>query len=293
MKGLRVRAPGPAYQGRDVSPQLLYGFIVLAALAHATWNSLVKGAEDRLLMMSSIRVVGLVFGFSLLPFVPWPTSSAWIWLFAAVAAHYAYYFLLIRSYGVGDMSLVYPIARGAAPLLLALMAFFAVGERLTILQFAAVMLTSAGLMALVSGRRDHRAAIGLAFATSISISAYSFFGGIGVRSSSSVLGFQAWLEILTGIGVIGFAILRRSAVLAFACESAPIGLLAGVLSVAGYLAFLAAAHVLPLGPVAAIRESSLVFGAVIGALVFKEEFGARRAIASSLVASGMIALALT
>ncbi len=282
------------YQGRHVSPQLIYGFIVLAALAHATWNSLVKGAEDRLLMMSSIRVVGLVFGLSLLPFVPWPTSSAWIWLFAAVAAHYAYYFLLIRSYGVGDMSLVYPIARGSAPLLLALITFLAVGERLTILQFAAAMLTSAGLMALASGRRDHWAAIGLAFATSISISAYSFFGGIGVRASSSVLGFQAWLEILTGIGMIGFATLRRrSAVLAFACESAPIGLLAGVLSVAGYLAFLAAAQVLPLGPVAIVRESSLILGAVISALVFKAKFGVRRAVASSLVASGMTALALT
>ncbi len=277
-----------------MSPQLIYGFIVLAALAHATWNSLVKGAEDRLLMMSSIRVVGLVFGLSLLPFVPWPMSSAWIWLFAAVAAHYAYYFLLIRSYGVGDMSLVYPIARGSAPLLLALITFLAVGERLTILQFATMMLTSAGLMALASGRRDHWAAIGRAFATSISISAYSFFGGIGVRASSSVLGFQAWLEILTGIGMIGFATLRRrSAVLAFACESAPIGLLAGVLSVAGYLAFLAAAQVLPLGPVAIVRESSLILGAVISALVFKAKFGVRRAIASSLVASGMTALALT
>ncbi len=94
--------------------------------------------------------------------------------------------------------------------------------------------------------------------------------------------------------MIGFAILcRRSAVLAFACESAPIGLLAGVLSVAGYLAFLAAAQVLPLGPVAAVRESSLIFGAAIGALVFREKFGARRVIASSLVAFGMTALALT
>src|SRR5260370_38136410 len=114
---------------------------------------------------------------------------------------------------------------------------------------------------------------GFALATGILTAAYSFLGGLGVRSSPSVLGFQAWLEILTGVGMLAFVAIRRpGGIRAFARTSGGIGLFAGALSVGGYLAFLAAAKVLPLAPVAALRECSLIFGTVIGAVLLKEPF---------------------
>jgi drug/metabolite transporter (DMT)-like permease len=124
------------------SPLLLYGLVLLSAVAHATWNALVKSAGDRLLMMAAIRLVGLTYGLVVLPFVPLPSPVVWMWLAFATVAVFAYYGLLIQSYRVGDMSLVYPIARGAAPVLLALIAFLAIDERLSLLQIAAVALTS-------------------------------------------------------------------------------------------------------------------------------------------------------
>jgi drug/metabolite transporter (DMT)-like permease len=239
-----------------LSPLSLYTLVFLSAVAHASWNALVKNAGDRLLMMGAIRAVGLTYGLVMLPFVPWPSAVTVGWLTCATFAVFAYYGLLIQSYRIGDMSLVYPIARGSAPILLALIAFLTIDERLSSLQIAAVTLTSAGILMLVVGKGGDRIAIALAIATGISIAAYSFFGALGVRASADVLGFQAWLEILTGIGMVSFIAIRRGfAIGAFIRVHYPMGLLAGVLSVAGYLAYLAAAQILPLGPVSAQERS--------------------------------------
>ena len=203
-----------------MSPDLLYGLILLAAVAHATWNALVKSATDPLLTMAAIRLVGLLFGLAVLPFVPWPSDTALMWLGLACVANFAYHGLLIQSYRVGDLSLVYPLARGSAPVLLALTAFMAIDERLAPAQIAAVILITGGILALVIGKGSDRTAVSFALATGLSIATYSFFGGLGVRSSASVLGFQAWLEIVTGLGILIFAAInRRGQIRAFARTS--------------------------------------------------------------------------
>ena len=212
-----------------LSPLSLYALVLLSAVAHAAWNGLVKSAGDRLLMMAAIRLVGLAYGFAMLAFVPWPSPTAWMWLGCATVAVFAYYGLLLQSYRIGDMSLVYPIARGAAPILLALVAFLAIGERLSLLQIAAVALTSAGILVLVVGKGGDRKALAFALATGIAIAAYSFFGALGVRAGGDVLGFQAWLEILTGLGLLSFAATRRrSAIGPFFRANGWTGLLAGI-----------------------------------------------------------------
>lgn len=275
-----------------MSSESLYGLVLLAAAAHAIWNALVKRAADALLMMAAIRLVGLVFGLAVVPFLPWPNESTWVLLALACTATFAYYGLLIHCYQIGDLSLVYPIARGSAPLVLALIAFLVIDEHLTATQIAGIVLISVGILALVIGKGNDRRAVGYALATGISIATYSFLGGLGVRSSASVFGFQAWIEILTGIGMLAFAMIRRPGkVQAFVQTSGGIGLIAGALSVAGYLAFLTAAKVLPLAPIAALRECGLIFGAIIGAVVFKERFGTRRIVAAGLIAAGATAIA--
>jgi hypothetical protein len=100
-----------------MSALVLYGLVLFSAVAHATWNSLVKSAGDRVLTMASIRFAGLVLGLSALPFVNWPQPESWKWLAATAAVQFGYYALLVRSYGLGDMSVVYPLARGLAPVL--------------------------------------------------------------------------------------------------------------------------------------------------------------------------------
>jgi drug/metabolite transporter (DMT)-like permease len=277
-----------------MEPGLLYGAVLLAAVAHAVWNALLKSVDDRLLMMAAIRTVGFVYGLALAPLVEMPHGITWLWLALAVAAHLVYFVLLIESYRLGDMSVVYPVARGTAPLLLAAAAFVSIGETLSVAQIVAVALTSLGLFVLVFGKGSSRAAIMVALATSVSIAMYSLIGGIGVRSAGSVLSFQVWLELLLGASVLSYAPLARdrAQIARFLAAHARTGLIAGVVSMAGYLAFLLAARHLPLAPVAALRETSLIFGTVIGAIAFREPFGLRRVAAAMLVAAGVVALAL-
>lgn len=277
-----------------MSAALLYGLVILSAIAHSIWNALVKSAGDRTLTMVAIRVAGLTFGLCALPFVDWPAPESWKWLGLTALIQFGYYALLIRSYGVGDMSVVYPLARGVAPVLTAIVAALAIGESLSTAQLAAVGLISLGIMALSFGAGASGEAVGFALATGVSVAAYSFTSGVGVRAAGTVLGFQACLEIVTGLGMVAYAFAtRRGDLLVFARRHGAIGLLAGAISVIGFLAFLVAAQSLPLGPVVALRETSVIFGAVLGTLVLKEGFGARRIVAAGFVVGGIALLAFS
>jgi drug/metabolite transporter (DMT)-like permease len=275
-----------------MSAAVLYGLVILSAVAHATWNALMKSAGDRMLTMAALRFAGLVIGLCALPFVDWPAPASWKWLGLTACVMFAYYVLLVRSYGAGDMSVVYPLARGLAPVLTTVAAALLIGETLNTGQSAAVALISLGIMALSFGAGARRGAVLLALATGLSVATYSFFGGLGVRAAGTVLGFQACLEIVTGLGTVGYvAVVRRADIGAYLVKGATLGMLAGVISVIGFLAFLAAAQRLPLGPVTALRETSVIFGAVIGTLVLKEGFGLRRITAATMVVLGIALLA--
>jgi drug/metabolite transporter (DMT)-like permease len=275
-----------------MSAAVLYSLVILSAVAHATWNALMKSAGDRMLTMAALRFAGLLLGLAALPFVDWPAPASWKWLALTACIHFGYYVLLVRSYGAGGMSVVYPLARGLAPAVTTLAAALLIGETLNVGQTVAVSLISLGIMALSFGTGARREAVLLALATGLSVAAYSFCGGLGVRAAGAVLGYQAWLEIVTGAGTVGYvAAVRRGDLLAYAHKQGALGLLAGVISVIGFLAFLAAAQRLPLGPVTALRETSVIFGAVIGALVLKEGFGLRRITAATLVVVGIALLA--
>jgi drug/metabolite transporter (DMT)-like permease len=277
-----------------MSAALLYSLVILSAIAHALWNALVKSAGDRLLTMVAIRTTGMMLGLAALPFVDWPAPESWKWLAVTAVVMFAYYALLVRSYGVGDMSVVYPLARGLAPVLTTIAAFLAIGEALSTGQIAAVAMISLGIMALSFGAGASRAAVGFALATGISVATYSFFAGLGVRTAGTVLGFQACLEIVTGFGMFCYGVVvRRADIMVYARRHGAIGFLAGGVSVLGFLAFLVAATSLPLGPVSAVRETSVIFGAVLGTLVLKEGLGARRIAAAVLVTVGIVLLAVS
>lgn len=276
-----------------MSAALLYGLVILSAIAHAVWNALIKSAGDRVLTMVAIRTAGLMLGLVALPFVDWPAPESWKWLALTAAVMFAYYALLIRSYGVGDMSVVYPLARGLAPVLTTIAAFFAIGETLGLGQVVAVAMISLGIMALSFGAGASGGAVGFALATGVSVATYSFFAGLGVRTAGTVLGFQACLEVVTGFGMLCYGVtVRHAALLAYARRHGALGLLAGAVSVAGFLAYLVAARYLPLGPVTALRETSVIFGAVLGTVVLKEGFGLRRVAAALLVTAGIMLLAI-
>ena len=277
-----------------MSANALYALVLVAALAHALWNAMVKSSSDRLLMLASIRVVGLLAGLVVAGFVPLPSVESIRFLVAAAAVHYLYYALMLNAYRVGDMSQVYPIARGIAPLLVVFLASLFAGELLGPLSALAVGFISMGIFLLAwSGRTLNRQAVFFALLTGVAIAAYSFLSGIGIRKSQSLLGYIAWLEITTGVGMMAVAYVRRKSVLwEFARTTWKSGLVAGLLSVTGYAISLWAMSVLALAPVVALRETSVVFAAIIGSVFLREGFAGRRVAAAAVVGAGIALLSV-
>ena len=272
----------------------LYALVLFAALTHAAWNAMVKGSSDRLLMLTSIRVVGFCAGLLVASLVPRPEAESIPFLLAATAVHYLYYFLILNIYRVGDLSQVYPIARGSAPLLVALLAAVLADEVLGAQSVLAIAVLSTGILMLtLSGRAFNRKAVGLALLTGVSIAGYSVLSGMGTRCSGSLLGYIAWLEIATGAGMVVVAYVRRRKVLReYARTQWRTGLVAGLLSVSGYAIALWAMSILPMASVVALRETSVVFGAMIGSIYLGEGFAARRSVAAATVLLGVVLLSL-
>jgi drug/metabolite transporter (DMT)-like permease len=270
--------------------------VLFAAALHASWNALVKGVSQRLALLTLMGAVSAAICLPVALLVAAPRTAAWPELGASMLLHTLYNLLLIGAYRYGDFNQVYPIARGMAPPTVAIAATIVVGETLSPVQTAGLLGVSAGLFILASGRRrGPRRAIAFAVLTGLAIAAYTVVDGVGVRRSGSTLGYIAWLFLGNGV-LMAVAMLaartRAREALPIPRELIPRGALAGVLSLVAYGLVLWAQTRDALAVVAALRETSVVFAAVLGAVVFHERMPARRIFASVVIACGAAALAL-
>ncbi|APY87842.1 EamA family transporter [Streptomyces alfalfae] len=268
--------------------------VLLAAVTHACWNAIAHHITDKLVGFTLISGGGLLIGALLTPFVPLPAAGAWPYLLLSAAVHVGYYALLMRSFKLGDFGQAYPIARGTAPLVVTVLAAVFAGEIPDGWQAAGVAVSCAGLTGLAlwgirgSGRRPDWAALTAALATGVSIAAYTVVDGLGVRASGSSMGYIAWLMILEGLAIPLYAAWRwRGQLLPRLRPFAAVGLLGAALSVAAYGLVLWAQTRAELAPISALRESSIIVGAAIGAIFFKERFGAPRLVAAGLMVAGI------
>jgi drug/metabolite transporter (DMT)-like permease len=232
-----------------------------------------------------------------LPFLPWvglPSTAAWPFLLGSVLVHLAYNLLLLRSYQLGDFGQTYPLARGTAPLVVALVSVTVVGQRLDLLEVLGIVAISAGLVVLVVGRgrfRAGRPAVIAALMTGLAIATYTVLDGVGVRRADGTAAYIAWLFALQGPVIAAAIGLRRPGILR-ACRPLLVpGLLSGVVSLAAYGLVIWAQNRGQLAAVAALRECSIVFGALIGAVLFHERLGPLRVVGSVIVLTGVLVLA--
>lgn len=246
-----------------------------AALLHATWNALVKNAPDKRLSMGAVVLGHVPFAAAALPFVPLPARESLPYLLAGIALHLGYQLFLLRSYESGDLTQVYPIARGSAPLIVALVSVTILGVQLAPLELVAVAIIGAGIISLAlvrraDGQRNGRAAI-LALVTGAFIAAYSLIDGLGARAAGTSLGFYSLLAIGNGIGMALYLRATSPAMLGRIARGGRGMTLAG-----GGASFVAYALVTwsftqaPIALVTALRETSIVFALLIGVFVLKE-----------------------
>jgi drug/metabolite transporter (DMT)-like permease len=269
--------------------------VIAAAVTHAAWNAIAHGIKNQTLAFGLIGVGGIAVGIPLVIVAAMPRADCWPYLLASVAIHVFYNLLLMQCYRLGEFSQVYPLARGTSPLVVTILAAIFIHEHLALPQIAGVLVVSVGLATLVlAGRRPGRAAFLAAVGTGLTIAAYTTVDGVGVRLSASPVGYIGWLMVLESLCVPMFAVVRRRDVLLKQPKRILLaGLAAGALSVLAYGLVLWAQTRGALAPIAALRETSVIFGAIIGTLVFREPFGRTRIAATVLVAAGIILMNLT
>ena len=275
-----------------MSPAII-AIVLAAALLHAVWNAMVKGAVDRTVMLGLISLGHVIPGLVLVALAPAPALAALPYVIASTMIHWAYYFFLNAGYRTGDLSLVYPVARGLAPVMIALGAVIWADEYLPFLAWTGILTVSAGILMLVFRPQGAQGgALGAALATSAMIAAYSIVDGIGIRVSGSPLGYIGWLFVAE-ISVVAFVIaLRRRAVGTMGQRALMLGFAGGVLSGLAYGLVLYAKTLAPLGIVSALRETSVIFAALIGVIWMGEGPVTRRLIAAAVVAFGIIVLSV-
>lgn len=273
------------------------GLVLLAALFHATWNALVKTSGDRLSVLAMVNGCSAIIAIVMLPFVDVPARESWAYLFASIVLHTGYYLFLVEAYRVGDLSHVYPLARGLSPLLVAGAAVVFAGELLPAAALSGVVLACAGIVSLSFDggppwRNDARPLL-FALGTAAFIASYTIVDGIGVRRAGTVAGYVAWLFALDAILIILIAWFIRRREFRWTIRSEwKKGAAGGVLALAAYGLVIWAMSISAMAAVSALRETSVIFAALIGTILLKERFGVLRISAAVMVAAGVVLMNL-
>ncbi len=265
-----------------------------AAMAHATWNAMIKSSRDVLLDTTlMVFFAGLVTS-PLLAFVETPAAAVWPYIAASIAIHIGYYVALVGAYRAGDLSHGYPIMRGLAPLIVSICALAWLGEVPKPMVWVGVLLICGGVLSLGFAGfrwRESRVALGWALANAVIIAAYTLVDAAGVRLAGTPETYVVWLFVLDALPFpIVVLLMRKNQLTTYAARFWLRGMVGGVLSAGAYGVVLWAMTRAPVAAVAALRETSVIFAALIGAWLLKEGHIGRRIAGAATVAAGVIAL---
>jgi drug/metabolite transporter (DMT)-like permease len=276
----------------------VFAAVLLSAACHAGWNAAIKFGLDTISMMALIAVGAGVIALGLWPLTGLPLAASFPWLIASVLLHLLYFIGLSESYRVGDLGQVYPIARGTAPLMTAALSAPLVGEALGLFAWSGVVALATGVLLLsVRGGREiarfEPSAVGFALFTAATICAYSLVDGIGARRAGNPHAYTITLFVGSAFMLAVYAIIRRGGgVLPAMARYWKMGLAGGALQLASYGIAIWAMTIAPIALVAALRETSVLFGAAIAVVLLKEPLRAIRVVAALTIVGGLMLIRL-
>jgi drug/metabolite transporter (DMT)-like permease len=275
----------------------LTALVLLAALMHAAWNALVKTGRDGMMTLFIMTAIGSLLVVPGLFFVPFPHRDSWVFLLLSSMLHWGYYFGLIQGYRAGDLSHVYPIARGSAPLMVSAGAYAFAGESLSAVGLLGLALASGAIVSLAFASARSLLADPYPYLygllTAACIASYTVVDGLGVRAAGNPLSYILWLFVIDGPLVFLVLLKRRPGrIVPYLREyGGGIAIAAAMANLAYGIVIFAMASA-PMAFVSALRESSVIFAAILGAALLKEAFGAWRIVASVVVVLGVALLHL-
>jgi drug/metabolite transporter (DMT)-like permease len=270
--------------------------VLLAALLHASWNALLKSGRDVLLDTAAIVIGGGLVALPFVFFVPPPAEASWPFIAGSALIHIAYYLLMVNAYRTGDLSLVYPLMRGTAPMITAILGIILLQEWPSPFSWLGIALISLGVFALALRTVDHTpsgAAIGFALANAAVIAAYTIVDGRGARLAQGAWSYICWLFVVDALPfTLMVAFVRGRTFIKAMYERRWRGLIGGGLSAAAYAISVWAMTLAPVAMVASLRETSVLFAALIGTKVLRERLSARRWAGACAIVLGALALKL-
>jgi drug/metabolite transporter (DMT)-like permease len=274
------------------------GFVLFAAVLHASWNAMLHGNDDRFLSMTWMSIAIAAVSTFVILFTPWPARPAWPYIVASGLVHIVYNVTLVRSYRRNDLAQAYPIARGSSPLLVTLGAALFAHEAIGPLHVLGIVMISAGIIAIaLEGSHVSRAGLLAALTTGVTIAVYTVIDGIGVRlSGGEALAYTAWMFLFYWLMPVLFVATRGLAALWSPVRATPMAvgssLVGGLVSIAAYGIVIWALQSGAMGAVSALRETSVVFAVLIGRVFLRETVSGKRWLACVIVAGGAVCLGL-
>ncbi|TKJ77387.1 EamA family transporter [Pseudomonas sp. CFBP13509] len=272
----------------------VFAIIMLGAALHATWNAVVKGGDNKLLTTCMIASIASLIASTVIPFLELPAKESWPFIGASVILQVVYFVLVASTYRIADMSQTYPIMRGTAPVLVATASVGLLSESLSSFAWLGIAIICIGILSMAAAPSiGQRKGMLLALVNAAVIAGYTLIDGVGVRKSGAPAAYTLWIFLLTGIAlaVWAFAVRRREFCRYLARHWRP-GVIGGFGTVVSYGLALWAMTAAPIATVSALRETSILFGVVISALVLKEQLTRRRIMAACIIASGAMVLRL-
>jgi len=264
-----------------------------AALLHASWNVLLKSGEDKEHESMGVGIASGLVALAVAPFLPVPASESWPWLVGSAVVHILYFLFLAGAYRWGDLSYTYPVMRGGGPMIVAAVGALVFNERLAPAQTLGVLLVCAGILAFAAGRHDPRATA-FAIANAVVIAAYTLIDGYGARASGAPVSYALWFFAANGIVLALYTVARgrgRPMAVYFRTKW-PRALVGGTLAIGAYGIALWAMTRAPIALVAVLRETSVIFAALLSAVFLREKMTRRRLVATGAVMVGLVALRL-
>ena len=271
--------------------------VLVAALLHATWNTLIKFSGERLLVIACMDSVALLFVLLAVGFVSLPPLEIWPWIIASALFELLYRYLLIQAYRVGDLGLVYPLMRGLSPLVVLALTLVFAGEVLSTQQIVGILLIPFGMLCLLwqggGGERLPWSMLPVVALIGLCIGCYTFLDGQALRRWSHPLDYLVWLTLLSAWPFPLLAMVRKRAAFSLFWRTQwQLGLSVGLCVLLSYALVLWAMQLGSIAEAAALREVSVILVVLFGMRYLKEPFGRPRLIACGLVLIGMFVMKL-
>ena len=263
-----------------------------AAFLHALWNALIRVGTSRIGAMVILSVMEIPVGLAVVLMRPLPPAEVIPWVLAAGVAHFGYKFFLAHAYEVGDLSRVYPIARGAAPMIAAIAGLFLLADAVRPIEYFGIAVLGLGILTMARGvftDGESRRLLPYALGSALATASYTLIDGMGARVSGDAIAYVGWIYVVDGIlFAAGMVAIKGRGVLGGGGRAWAMGTAASVASYGAYAISVWAMTVAPIALVAALRETSILFAVLIGWLVFGERMTPNKALAAALIVGGVI-----